>query len=254
MNKKTETGPAAEQFLEWFSYLKLPFSRENYETLAQQAAQESWSHLQFLGALLEGEVNAKQDRATQRRIQQARFPVIKTLDQFRWDWPKKINQLQVKHLFRLQFVANKTNVIFLGGVGLGKTHLATALAYTACLKGYSVLFTTAVELVNTLTAAQKLGRLRIDIRKYVNPQVLYIDELGYLPFDKTGVSWLFQVISQRYEKGSTIITTNKVFKQWPEIFNNDATVTSAVLDRVLHHAETVVIEGKSFRMKDQIET
>lgn len=254
MRRKTKAGPDTEQFVEWFSYLKLPYGMENYETLAQQAAQGSWSHLQFLAVLLEGEVNCKQDRSTQRRIRQARFPVIKTLDQFRWDWPKKINQLQVKHLFRLQFVQDKTNVIFLGGVGLGKTHLGIALAYTACLKGYSVLFTTAVELINTLTTAQKLGRLKLDIKKYIKPHVLYIDELGYLPFDKTGVSWLFQVISQRYEQGSTIITTNKVFKQWPEIFNNDATVTSAVLDRLLHHAETVIIEGQSFRMKDQQES
>ena len=254
MTRKPKTEPDTGQFTEWFNYLKLPYSLAHCESLAQQAARESWSHRQFLATLLEGEVNAKHDRATQRRIKQARLPVLKTLEQFQWDWPKKVNPLQVKQLFRLQFVQDKTNVIFLGGVGLGKTHLGIALSYTACLRGYSVLFTTAVELINTLNAAQKLGRLKLDIQKYIKPQVLCIDELGYLPFDKTGVSWLFQVISKRYEQASTIITTNKVFKQWPEIFNNDATVTSAVLDRLLHHAETVLIEGKSFRMKEQIES
>ncbi len=249
---KTQINKKIEQLSEWLGYLKLTYCVSQYEELAQQAARESWTHLQFLAVLMQGEFNAKQDRAIERRIRLARFPVLKTLDQFQWTWPKKINQMQIKHLFQLQFVREKTNAIFIGGVGMGKTHLAIALAHTACLQGYSVLFTTAVDLVNTLSAAHKIGRHKNDIRKYLKPQILLIDELGYLPFDKTGVSWLFQVISQRYENGSTIVTSNKVFKQWAEIFNNDATVTSAVLDRLLHRSETVVIEGQSFRMKDQI--
>ena len=249
---KTQINKKIEQLKEWLSYLKLTHCLSQYEDLAQQAARESWTHLQFLAVLMQGEFNAKQDRAIDRRIRQARFPVLKTLDQFQWSWPKKINQMQIKHLFQLQFVRDKTNAIFIGGVGMGKTHLSIALAHTACLRGYSVLFTTAVDLVNTLSAAHKIGRHKNDIRKYLKPQILLIDELGYLPFDKTGVSWLFQVISQRYEKGSTIVTSNKVYKKWAEIFNNDATVTSAVLDRLLHRSETVVIEGQSFRMKDQI--
>ena len=242
--------PNRDQIQKWTRYLKLPFCLENYEVLASQATKESWTYIQFLAKLLEGETESKRDRANQRRLQQARFPVTKTLDQFQWNWPKKINQLQVKHLFRLNWIEDNSNIIFLGGVGLGKTHLSIALAYTACLAGHSVLFTTAVDLINSLNAAQKLGRLKMEIRRYVRPSVLLVDELGYLPFDKNGVSWLFQVISQRYEHSATIVTTNKAFKQWPEIFNNDATVTSAVLDRLLHHAETVVIEGPSFRMKD----
>lgn len=249
---KTQINKKIEQLTEWLGYLKLTYCMSQYETLAQQAATESWTHLQFLAVLIQGEFNAKQDRAIERRIRLARLPVLKTLDQFQWTWPQKINQMQIKHLFQLQFVRDKSNAIFIGGVGMGKTHLAIALAHTACLQGYSVLFTTAVDLVNTLSAAHKIGRHKNDIRKYLKPQILLIDELGYLPFDKTGVSWLFQVISQRYEKGSTIVTSNKVFKQWAEIFNNDATVTSAVLDRLLHRSETVVIEGQSFRMKDQI--
>lgn len=249
---KTQINKKIEQLTEWLGYLRLTYCMSQYEELAQQAASESWTHLQFLAVLIQGEFNAKQDRAIERRIRLARLPVLKTLDQFQWTWPKKINQMQIKHLFQLQFVRDKTNAIFIGGVGMGKTHLAIALAHTACLQGYSVLFTTAVDLVNTLAAAHKIGRHKNDIRKYLKPQILLIDELGYLPFDKTGVSWLFQVISQRYEKGSTIVTSNKVFKQWAEIFNNDATVTSAVLDRLLHRSETVVIEGQSFRMKDQI--
>ena len=143
--------------------------------------------------------------------------------------------------------------MFLGSVGLGKTHLSTALAYTACLQGYSVLFATAVDIINTLSAAQASGQLKTAMKKYLTPQVLVLDELGYLPIDKQGADLLFQIISQRYEQGSIILTTNKVFKKWPEIFNNDSSITSAVLDRLLHHAETVVIEGTSYRMKEQVE-
>jgi DNA replication protein DnaC len=145
-------------------------------------------------------------------------------------------------------------VIFLGGVGLGKSHLASALGYAACLKGHSVLFATAIDVINTLTAAQLAGRLKQELKKYTKPELLILDELGYLPIDKTGADLLFQVISLRYEQGALVITSNRAFKDWPEIFNNDATLTSAMLDRLLHHAETIVIEGKSYRMKDQIES
>jgi DNA replication protein DnaC len=159
--------------------------------------------------------------------------------------------MAVKHLFRLQFVKDKANVIFLGGVGMGKTHLSIALGYQACLHNYSVLFTTAIEVINNLTAAQKAGQLKQELNKYVRPQVLLVDELGFLPIDKKGADLLFQVLSQRYERGSIILSSNRAYKDWPEIFNNDATLTSAILDRLLHHAETVVIEGKSYRMKDR---
>jgi DNA replication protein DnaC len=189
-----------------------------------------------------------------RRIRLARFPVTKTLESFQWTWPRKINRLQVQNLFRLRFIEEKANVIFLGGVGLGKTHLATALAYATCQKGHAVLFTTAVDVINTLASAQSAGRLKPALSRYLKPAVLILDELGYLPIDKTGADLLFQIISQRYERGSIVVTSNRVFKRWSEIFNNDSTLTSALLDRLLHHAETVLIEGKSYRMKDQIES
>ncbi len=238
---------------EQLSYLKLPYMRENYESLAKQAAQKQWAYVNYLTELASAEANLRQDRATKRRIRTARFPQIKTLEQFKWSWPKKINQLQVKNLFRLKFIDEKSNVIFLGGVGLGKTHLATALGYHACLKGYAVLFCSAVDTINNLAAAQAAGRLKQELRKYHKPALVILDELGYLPIDKTGADLLFQIISHRYEQGSLIITTNRAFKDWPEIFNNDSTLTSALLDRLLHHTETVIIEGKSYRMKDTIE-
>jgi DNA replication protein DnaC len=243
-----------ERVQEQLTYLKLPFIREHFEPLAKEAAQAHWGHVDYLAGLVEGEALDRQQRAIGRRIRQARFPVIKTLESFQWTWPRKINRLQVQNLFRLKFVEDKANVIILGGVGLGKTHLATALGYAACLKGHSVLFATAVDVINTLAAAQNAGRLKQELSKYLKPTLIILDEIGYLPIDKTGADLLFQIISKRYEQGSIILTSNRVFKKWPEIFNNDSTLTSALLDRLLHHAETVLIEGKSYRMKDQIES
>jgi len=233
--------------------LGLPYMTEHHSQLAARAARDSLSHVDYLTRLTEGELNLRRDKATVRRIKSARFPVIKTLDQFSWSWPKKINRMAVQNQFRLQFMEEHANVIILGSVGLGKTHIATALGYTACLAGKSVLFATAVDAINTLAAAQAAGRLKVELKKYLAPSLLILDELGYLPIDKHGADLLFQVISQRYERGSTIITSNRAYRQWPEIFNNDSTLTSAILDRLLHHAETLVIEGKSYRMKDQLE-
>jgi DNA replication protein DnaC len=235
------------------TYLKRSFIAAQYAELAKQAVQKEWSHVDYLARLLEGEADLRRDRATKSRMRLARFPVIKTVEQFRWDWPTRMNRLQVQNHFHLQFIKDKSNLIFLGGVGLGKTHLATALGYAACLQGYSVLFASAIEVINTLAAARTAGRLKPELKKYTKPVLLILDELGYLPIDKAGADLLFQVISLRYEQGAMVITSNRAFKEWPKIFNNDSTLTSAILDRLLHHADTVIIEGKSFRMKDQLE-
>ena len=233
--------------------LKLPYIRTHYEALGAQAATEQWSHVGYLGRLAEGEAHRREDQSIKNRIKAAHFPTIKTLEEFQWNWPKKINRLQIQNLFRLAFIEHNANVMFLGNVGLGKSHLGISLGHTACLRGYSLLFTTAVDIINTLAAAHAAGGLKREMKKYLKPRVLIIDELGYLPIDKPGADMLFQIISQRYEQGAMIITSNRAYKNWPEIFNNDSTLTSALLDRLLHHADTVVIEGKSYRMKDQIE-
>lgn len=235
------------------AYLKLYYTQEHFQPLADQAAREQWSPLQYLAHLIEGEALGRQDRVCQKRLANARFPTVKTLEQFDWSWPKKINRAQVQNLFRLGWITTKANVVLLGPCGLGKTHLATALAHQACLSGHRVLFTTAVDIINTLAAAQTVGRLKIELQRYLKPAVLVIDEVGYLPIDKAGADLLFQVFSQRYERGSLVITSNQPYKHWARIFNNDATITSAVLDRLLHHAETIVIEGSSFRMKDHLD-
>lgn len=231
--------------------LQLPYFVQQYPALMAQAARESWPHGRFLEQLVAGEVARRDEALITRRVKAARLPGIKTLDGFDWSWPKKINRAQVQHLFRLDFIPKHGNVILLGGVGVGKTHLAIALAHTACLQGLTALFTSAVDIVNSLAAAQATGGVKREMARLLKPSVLIVDELGYLPIDKFGADGLFQVISQRYERGSTVITSNRSFKQWPEIFNNDSTLTSALLDRLLHHAESVVIEGRSYRMRDQ---
>src|SRR6185436_8607540 len=245
---KLDSALLLQQYL---TYLKLPFIYKHHADLAQQSAQQHWDHVEYLRRLVDGEYTERRQRAIERRVKAARFPVIKTLEQFRWDWPKKINRLQIQNLSRLDFVAQKANVVFLGNVGLGKTHLAVALGYAACQENYSVLFAGAISVINDLAAAQKRGLLKRQLKRYLAPDLLLLDEIGYLPIDQHGADLLFQVISQRYERGSIVLTTNKPFKQWACIFNNDSTIASAVLDRLLHHAETVVIEGGSYRMKDQ---
>jgi DNA replication protein DnaC len=233
--------------------LQLRYFKSHYLAAAGKAAEQQRSHVDYLAQLVEGETALRENRSIERRVRNARFPIIKTLEDFQWSWPRKINRPQIQNLFRLAFIASHTNVVLIGNVGLGKTHLSIALGHAACLNGHTVLFTTAIDIVNTLAAAQAAGRLKRELARYLKPALLVVDELGYLPIDKHGADLLFQIISQRYERAPMVITTNRAYKHWSQIFNNDSTLTSAILDRVLHHAETVIIEGKSFRMKDEIE-
>lgn len=231
--------------------LSLTTIAEHYEPLAQEALREHAGHVEYLRRLASAELMARHERSVIRRVRCARIPVLKTLEQFQWSWPAQIDRERVQDLFRLRFVEHNTNVVFMGGVGLGKTHLAAALAHTACLNDVSVLFTCAVDVINTLSAAQSANNLPKALKRYITPRILVVDELGYIPMDKRGSDLLFQVISARYERSSTVLTTNIAYKQWARIFNNDSTITSAVLDRLLHHCETITIQGASFRMKDK---
>jgi DNA replication protein DnaC len=192
--------------------LQLSNIRSHYHPLAQTAAEQGWSHLEYLSRLIEGEVAHRDDRSLERRVRLARFPLVKTLDQFQWTWPKKINRAQIQHLFHLDFIDKKANVLFLSGTpGLGKTHLSIALGRTACSSGYSVLFTTAINMIQTLSAAAAVGagELQHVMQRYLKPSLLICDEVGYLPIDKLGADLLFQVVSQRYERGSIVLTTGR---------------------------------------------
>jgi len=176
MDQKTIPGESGQTHLKaHLQLLNLSFMLDHHEALADRAARDHWAHIQYLEHLALGEVNARLDRSIQRKIRLARFPVLKTLDQFQWSWPKKINRMAVQNLFRLKFLEDKANVILLGGVGLGKTHLSTALGYQACLKGHSVLFATAVDVINSLGAAQAANRLKSELKKYLSPSVLLLD-------------------------------------------------------------------------------
>jgi DNA replication protein DnaC len=178
-------------------YLKLPFLEAHYDELAQQAAQQSLSHVDYLARLIDGQYQQRRQHAVELRVKAARFPVLKTLEQFHWDWPKKINRLAVQNLFRLQFLEQNANAIFLGTVGLGKSHLACALGYAACLEGHSVLFANAIDVINQLSAAQKKSTLKSELKKYLHPRMLILDEIGYLPIDQHGADLLFQVHTLR---------------------------------------------------------
>jgi DNA replication protein DnaC len=244
--------PKPEDLTEVLRRLSLTTIAQHYEDLGREAAREGLGHVEYLRRLVEAEAAARYARSVQRRTKAARLPVLKTLEQFDWSWPKKINRAQVQDLFRLRFIEQNSNVVFIGNVGLGKTHFALALAHSACLNNISTLFAQAVEIVNTLSAAQAANTLSKALKAYAAPRLLVIDELGYLPMDKRGADLIFQVVSARYERGATLITTNTAYKHWAPIFNNDATLTTAILDRLVHHCETVTIEGKSFRsQKDE---
>ncbi len=173
----TKTQSELESHL---SLLNLSFMKNNFESLNDQAIKKGWSHINYLASLAEGEASLRRDRSVERRIRLARFPVKKTLEQFRWTWPTAINRAAVQNLFRLKFIQDNCNVIFLGGVGLGKTHLATALGYAACIQGKSVLFTSAIDVINTLSVAHSNNRLKPELKKWyvLNDPVNAVDPLG----------------------------------------------------------------------------
>ena len=232
-------------------YLRMNFVSENLDSLMAQLALKELSNLEFLEELIKAEVNEKEERAQLRRIKSARIGNIKTLEDFNFNHPSKIDEEKVRYHNRLGFVERLQNIIIIGTVGLGKTHIAKSYLHQAALAGYNCLFVTAAEITEQLSTAQKNQTLEKAIKKYIKPQCLLIDELGFIPMNKQACDLFFQVISRRHEKSSTIITSNRIYNQWGQIFNNDSIVTSAILDRVLENSDTMVIQGESYRMRDQ---
>jgi DNA replication protein DnaC len=218
------------------------------ETL-KKGEKENLSSLDIFYILASHEMAARQERLVKTRITQARFPVVKTIDAFDFSFPKSVNKSQIMNLYDLTFIEEKSNVIFMGSPGTGKTHLAIALGYLACLAGIKTRFTTAMNLINQLSASLADISFLNAMKTFTSPRLLIIDELGFLPVDKQGAELLFQVISNRYECGSIVVTTNRAFRDWGKILNNDNTLASATIDRLVHHGTLVQIKGDSYRVK-----
>ena len=231
--------------------LKLFRIAEIYKEVLDEAARKGTAPLQILGVLIAAEAAARDERALTRRIQRARLPKIKALDEYDFTFPKRIPKQTILRFFDCDFVARYGCAVFIGPSGTGKTHLLTALGYAACQKGISVRFTRVVDMINTLTAAHINGTLGKVLRTYTKPELLLLDELGYLPIDKRGADLMFQVVAARYDAGSIVISTNRPFKDWGAIFDVDNTLATALIDRLMHHGEAIVIRGDSYRMKDK---
>lgn len=241
---------APKNLEEIMDYLNLPACLKNYKSTLESAGKENLSHQEFLTRLLSEESCAKFERQIHSRITHAKFPQIKTLDTFDFNFPSAIPKQKILYAAGLSFIDNAEGIVFIGPTGIGKTHLAIAIGHKAASSGIRTLYTRAVDMINFLIASQADHSLHRAMKFYCSPRLLVIDEVGYLPFDKQGSDHFFNVISSRYEKGSVILTTNRAFKDWGKIFH-DNTVASAIIDRLVHHSEVIKIEGASYRVKDR---
>jgi DNA replication protein DnaC len=230
--------------------LKMDHLEAQLDVVCEQAAQRELDFKSFLTEALQAEWQGRFQRGIEARLRQSRFPWVKTLEQFDYDFQPSLDRRQVRELSGLSFVDRAHNVVILGPPGVGKTHLAVALGVKAVEAGYSVLFHTLETLMTKLTRAQHENRLERTLKQMTYPKLLILDELGYLPLSHQEASLFFRLVVRRYERGSLIVTSNKSFLDWGEIFN-DQVLATAILDRLLHHSTTLNIKGESYRLKEK---
>ena len=243
--------PEYDLLVRQLSHLRLGRIAEVLDAHMQRAVTANISYLDFLRGLIQEATQAQDDRLVQRRITAAHFPYLKTLEQFDFAFQPSLSRQRIADLATLRFVENHENIILLGPPGVGKTHVAIALALKSCEQGHKVLFTTLADLVAQLHAALADHSLRARLKTLSQVALLVIDEVGYVPLDKTGADHLFQVVARRYETGSIILTSNKAFTEWGNILGGDRVVASAILDRLLHHSVVFNIKGESYRLREK---